>query len=400
MPFEVYATRRDSPNVVSQIIPAKGLSFSFPLSAHGECSFSATVEPGRSFWRSSLGGPRSGVLIVETLDSGIALARWGGRLKAEQQQPGTREFQFTFAEWGSGLSWFPAPVDRWDNERDTDIYTDILTRVQAVPGQNLAIQTTGVTPGNTVSDFEVKAWDDTTAEEALSEIASREGGPEWYVGVGGTLKFPVRQATAGDRLGSTQAVKVLEFVEDTADRDPVDPNPPGMTLLSTLFPAGTQPVANGLIGRRGGNVLAVGRSQDTERSATVVVAIGAGQEAAQIRETAVAQDLLNAGFPRITKTVTFENVSDRRTLQRHAQAELAACRGVLTDYSLVTQGSAPDWREVPRGSTVRVELDTDVYATRRPFVFEPRLLNMTVAVPDDGGAEQVKWDVGSVLQLV
>lgn len=391
--YEVYATRQDSPGIVSEVIPARGLWFSFPLCAHGEASFTATVPPGGASWRSGLGGVRSGCLIAEVLDNGAAVPVWGGRLKSEDQRPGSREFTFSFQEWGSALDWFPAPVDRWDNVRDTDFMVDVIQRVQAVDGQNLAIGTQGVVAGSTFSDFEVKAWDDITADEKLQEAARAEGGPEWYVTVGGSLKFPQRQFVAGDRLGLTQARTVLEAVEDTGTRRQ-PPTTPVVALLGSLFP-GQAPIV--LPGRRGGNVVAVGRSQDSEKAATVIVAIGAGQEEQQIRATAVAQDLLDAGFPRITRTVTFDNVTDPRTLQRHADAELAAVRGLLTDHSLVTLGRKPDWRQVSRGSTVKVSLDTDVYGARRPLEFESRLLNLTVAVPDSG-PEQVKWDVREVLQ--
>lgn len=396
--FEVYATRWDTPGIVSQLIPAKGLSFSFPLSAHGEASFSATVEPGRSFWRSSIGGIRSGILIAETNTSGTSVPLWAGRIKDETQQPGTRQFSFTCQEWGSALDWFPAIVDRWQGIRDTATYVDIINRAQAVPGQNLRISTQGAGVGKAVSDYEVKAWDTLTVAEQLAQIAGREGGPEWYVTVGGTLRTPIRQLIVGDLLGSQTPQKVLEYVEDTPDR-PQTSSRSRMALLSQLFPGGAPVWSSGRLGRRGGNVLAAGRGLDAEKAATVVVAIGAGQEAAQIRATAVAQDLLDAGFPRITKFVQFDSVTNRTTLQRHADAELAACRGMLADYSLVTRGSAPNWREVPRGSMLSVELDTDVYASARPLKITSRLLNMTVAVPDDGGQEQVRWDIGQVLEV-
>jgi hypothetical protein len=45
--YEVYATRFDSTGIVDELVPARNLSFSFPLSDHGEASFDATVEPGK-----------------------------------------------------------------------------------------------------------------------------------------------------------------------------------------------------------------------------------------------------------------------------------------------------------------------------------------------------------------
>ena len=46
--YDVYACRWDDAHVVEEIIPARGLEMSFPLSDHGECSFSATVELART----------------------------------------------------------------------------------------------------------------------------------------------------------------------------------------------------------------------------------------------------------------------------------------------------------------------------------------------------------------
>ena len=54
MVFEVYATRWDDGHIIEELIPARGLEFTLPLSDHGDAAFSATVEPGRSWWRAAL----------------------------------------------------------------------------------------------------------------------------------------------------------------------------------------------------------------------------------------------------------------------------------------------------------------------------------------------------------
>ena len=393
MTFEVYATRYDSAGIIAHLIPARSLVFSMPLSAHGEASFSATVEPGRSSWRSSLSGPRSGILIAETQANGTAVPLWAGRLKSEQEQ-GARSFGFTCAEWGSAFSWFPSPVGTWDT-LDTDTYIDIVNRVQAVPGQNLAIDTSGNTPGAGRTRLEVATSDAKTAEQALADVGQAYGGPEWYYTVGGRLDAPRRQLVLGDQLGLRVPTTVLEFVEDTAERR-TNPAPPQLTLLSSLFPGeGPQAVP----ARRGGNVIECRRTQDSDAACTVVVAVGGGAEGSQIRATAVAQTLIDQGWPRITRTVSFPEVYDLNVLQAKANAELQSSAGMLTGYSLVTQGSAPDWRVVPRGSMIRAELDTDVYAGRRPYQAVTRVQNITVAVPDDGGKEQVRWDIAEILEV-
>lgn len=395
--FEVYATRWDETGIVSQLIPAKGLSFSFPLSAHGECSFSATVEPGRSFWRASLGGTRSGILIAESQDNGPSIPLWAGRLKGEPQQ-GPRGFQFSAQEWGSAFDWFPAIVDEWDDELDTDLFADIVTRVQAVPGQDVQVTPQIVNPSTVRSDLTVPTWDTRTAGDVLAELGNAKDGPEWFVGVGGTLKDPQRfyalAKTHGDQLART----VLEYVENTPDPASQSSRSQVM-LLDQLFPGSEPTWSTGKLGRRGGNVLSFQRTNDPDKSATRIIATGEGQEAAQKRAIATATNLIDAGWPLITRFVSYPDVKVQRTLQRHADADLAAAAGLLTGYQIVTQGARPDWRTVSRGSLMKVEADTDVYAGQRPLKFTSRLLNMTVAVPDDGGVEQVRWDIADVLEV-
>ena len=53
-------------------------------------------------------------------------------------------------------------------------------------------------------------------------------------------------------------------------------------------------------------------------------------------------------------------------------------------WTISTFGSDPDWSQIARGDTVRVELDTDVYATERPLTFTTRVLGISVHVPDTG----------------
>mgnify|MGYP006958838381 FL=1 len=106
-----------------------------------------------------------------------------------------------------------------------------------------------------------------------------------------------------------------------------------------------------------------------------------------------------AGFPRLTRTSTYSDVVRLATLQRHADSDLAASCGVLTGYQAVTINGDPDWTEVPRGSTVRLILDTDVYGGARPVDITSRVQRMTVHVPDDGGAAQVTWDIPDVLEV-
>jgi len=94
--------------------------------------------------------------------------------------------------------------------------------------------------------------------------------------------------------------------------------------------------------------------------------------------------LLTAGYPRRTKISQYNDVVIPATLQKHANADLAAGAGMTTSYTFSTFGSDPDWTSIARGDTVRAELDTDVYATERPLIFETRVLEIAVKVPDSG----------------
>jgi hypothetical protein len=387
--YEVYATAWNDPHVVEELIPARGLQFSMPLSGHGECSFSATVEPGSSFWRPSIAPAVSGVLVAR---DGVPV--WQGWVTSERESDG-RTFEFSCVEWGGFFERVPAVAKVRSGWNDHAIFRDLITTASAIQGQDPKI-VLGSTSGASASDWTINAWDDKWVASEFTDLGNADGGPEWYFGSAGTLDNPQRVLVLGDRLGDTSANVVLEYVEDT--EDPANPYPaPHIALLGNLFPAGTSVPA---IGRRGGNVIAKARTRETSSSATATIAYGAGSEKAQIRATAQANRLLNAGWPRITKSATYSDVSVQATLNRHASADLAASAGIVTGYSLVTLDGEPDWTQVPRGSTVRVILDTDVYGSERPVGgdngFTSRLLGLTVNVDDDGPA-QIQWDTATVL---
>jgi len=385
--YEVYATRWNDGHIIEEMLPAKGLEFSMPLSDHGEASFSATVEPGRSFWRPSIAPVASGVLIAR---DGVPV--WSGMVWAESQS-GPRTFDFRCAEWGSFFERVPAAPYTYSAFNDHAIFRDIIARAQLVDGQNPGVVFDTSTVGAATSDLTINAWDDLTVERAFRQVADAEGGPEWYFQTAGTMENPVRRLVLGDRLGHTTAQTVLEYVEDTEAYVPPEA-PPSMTMLGNLFP-GQQPQA--LVGRGGGNVIAhPARSRDGSASATVAVAIGAGEEVAQLRRTATS-GLIAAGYPRLTRTSSYTDVTDPTTLQRHANADLKDVAGLLTSYTLTTFDGSPEWTNTPRGSTVRVILDTDAYGAERPVEFDARLLDVSVQVDDDGPA-QVNWLVSTTLE--
>lgn len=392
--YEVYATRLDDPHVVD-LIPARGLSFSLPVNDHGECTFEAAVEPGRSFWRSAIAAPVSGVLVTR---DGVPV--WDGWL-TDERMAGPRSFSFTAREWGhyfeEKVPAIPKTYTQWN---DHAIFRDLVSLAQLVPGQNVQVQVDPSTAGGGFSTRVINAWDDTTVGREFRSIGEAAGGPEWYFGSAGTLENPVRQLVLGDRLGHTSAETVLEYVEDTEAYD-LPGGPPMVSLLSSLFP-GPAPVVP--VRRSGGNLIAQGRSKSTAEAATVAVATGSGEEAARLLRTATASNLLAAGWPRMTTTNAYSDVTVAATLQAHANADLARRAGIATGYSLVSLDGDPtaDWTQTPRGSTVRVVLDTDIYGSSRPVGgpdgFDARCTNITVRVPDSGAA-QIEWSTVDVLEI-
>jgi len=381
--YEVYATRWDDAHIVEELIPARGLEFTLPLSDHGEASFSATVEPRRSFWRPALSCAMSGILVCR---DGVPV--WSGQMLGERQS-GPRMFDFTFAEWGSFFETCPAVPFALTGTNDHILQRRLISDAQAVSGQDVGI-ILGSTTGATVSDLTINAWGTTTAEEEFRRLGEHAGGPEWYVNTTGTLENPTRTLVQGDRLGSVDPVTVLEYVESTEDYVPPEA-PPTITLLGSLFP-GAQPYAV-IGGRRGGNVISHPARQQSP-GITATRAVGAGDQLAQLRKYATATALLTAGYPLKTKTATYTDVVIEATLQRHADGDLAAGSGMTTVYTLTTFEDDPDWTAVARGDTVRVELDTDVYASERPLVFTSRVLDMAVHVPDDGRV-QCNWTLAN-----
>jgi hypothetical protein len=382
--FEVYATRWDDAHIVEELIPARGLEFTLPLSDHGDCSFSATVEPRRSFWRPALSCAMSGILVCR---DGVPV--WSGQMLGERQS-GARQFDFSFAEWGSFFESCPAVPFALTNTNDHVLQRRLISDAQAVSGQDVGI-ILGTTLGATASDLTINAWDTTTVEEEFRRLGEHAGGPEWAVITTGTLENPTRTLVQGDRLGSVDPVAVLEYVEDVELWVPPE-GPPTVTLLGQLFP-GQQPyVVVG--GRRGGNLISHPARQQSP-GITATRAVGAGDQLAQLRKYATATALLASGYPLRTKTATYTDVSIEATLQRHADSDLAAASGMTTSFTLSTFGSDPEWTSIARGDTVRVELSTDVYATEDPLIFESRVLDIGVKVPDDAPVE-VNYHVADV----
>lgn len=391
--YEVYATRWDDPHVVEELIPAHNLDFSLPLNDHGEANFTAIVEPGGGFWRSSIALPMSGIII--TRDN---VPVWSGWV-TDEDLVAERTFSFKAREWGYFLeNEVPAVPRIWVYENTHKIFRDLISDALAVAGQNIQIVMDSTTVGAFQDDHTVNSWDDTTVGREFRTIADALGGPEWYFSTAGTIDNPVRQLVLADRLGHTVAETVLEFVEDTVDRR-LPGAPPTVALLGGLYP-GSPPIVP--TRRAGGNLIAQARSRSTANAATVVNAIGAGVEAARKETLSEATRLLAAGWPRITKVTSHTDIDTYATLQAFSDADLRKQGGIVTAYRLVSLDGDPDWTETPRGSTVRAILDTDAYGADRPVGgangFNARLMNTIVHVANDDNT-QVEWQVADVQEI-
>lgn len=390
--YEVYATRWDDPHIVEQV-PAMDLTFSLPLSDHGEASFTAKVAAGGAFWRSALSLPMAGVLITRD-----TVPVWSGWVIGERQA-GPRSFQFECREWGHFFEdKVPPTAPRtWTGENDHKIFRDLVTEAQAVSGQNAQVQV-GATLGAHYSDRTINAWDDTTVGREFRAVADAEGGPEWYFGTAGDLANPVRQLVLLDRLGHITPQTTLEYVEDTMAYEEPSP-PPLVVLLGDLY-LGEPTLVEAR--RAGGNLIAQSRTQEVASAATVARGFGSGDAAATLIRSASSTTLLGAGWPRMTKTTSYSDITDAATLQRHVTADLAAAAGIASGYSLVAWDGEPDWTQTPRGSSVQVVLDTDVYGFERPVGgpagFEARLVDLVVRVPNEARS-QVEWRIASVLEV-
>ena len=391
--YEVYATRYDDPHIVEELIPARDLEFSLPLNDHGEASFTATVEPGRSFWRASVALPMSGILIARD-----DVPVWSGWV-TDEDPAGPRSFSFRAREWGYFFEEkVPAAPHAWVFENDHKIFRDLISAAQSVAGQNIQVTMDATTTGAFTSDRTINSWDDTTVGREFRSLADAMGGPEWYFATAGTMDNPVRQLVLGDRLGQTTAQTTLEFVEDTVDYDAPDA-PPRISLLGDLYPGAMPAVPTR---RAGGNLIAQGRSRSVSNAATVVNAVGAGTEVARKETLSEATRLLGAGWPRMTTVTAHTDVDTYGTLQAFSDADLRKMGGIATGYQLVSLDGDPDWTMTPRGSVVQVILDTDIYGADRPVGgpdgFNARLLNTIVRV-GNAGTTQVEWKVADVQEV-
>lgn len=388
---------------IREELPLRGVSFGLPLSGHGELRGSYTVPRGQGSLRAAAAPVVSGLLACRD-DRPV----WEGMLWADRQV-GPRTFEVSASEWGSALE--RAVVTKafldavnggkalsYTNTDDHAIFRDLITKAQQYAGQNYSIQV-GSGTGPSRSDLTVPWWDLSTIEDVFQELGNRKGGPEWAFTVTGSIDNPIRRLLLGTPLGRSTVEDsglLLEYVEDTGP-DPDKPDePPRVTTSDTLFPGTSSGVAIASLHGSGGNIIAVpGVDRDGGGSATEYTVVGAGEEAEMLTATATATDLLNLNWPRLTRKASYKDVSRQGTLQAHADADLAASRGLTIVIRATTFGHDPDWTQVQRGDAVRVELDTDVHGMR-PYVLESRVLGLDVAPSDEGGHEQVTYTVAGV----
>lgn len=389
--------------LIREELPLRGVSFGLPLSAHGDLRGTYTVPPGQGSLRAAAAPIMSGLLVCKD-DQPL----WEGMIWADRQV-GARSFEVSASEWGSVFDRavvskaFLAAVNggkslSYSRRDDHAIFRDLIAKAQAFAGQNYNIRV-GSGDGPSASDLSVNWWDAKRVSDLLSELGNREGGPEWAFTVTGTLENPVRQLLLGTPLGRQsveESTLLLEYVEDTGPAPAPPQGPPRVTTLDSLFPGPAEGVRVASLHGSGGNIIAVpGVDRDGANSATEYIALGEGEGDAMPTATATATDLLNLGWPRMTRTSSYQDVTQPTTLQRHATADLAASRGLTVTVRCTTFGDDPDWTQVQRGDAARVELDTDVHG-ERPYVIDSRVQAIDVAPSDEGGYEQVTYTLAGV----
>ncbi len=387
--YRVLTCRWNDPTIAGEV-PARGLSFNLPLSDSGQVSCTASVGVDRR-WRDTLAVPLSGLLV--TRDDQPVHSSW---LTGDTQQPGSREFSLAGDEWLAFYGKVPAVPWTYTDTNDHVIFRDVLSRAAAVSGQSVRIVMDSTTTGAATSDLTLNAWDHPYVLDTLTDTANADGGPEWAVVADGSWQQHTRRLLLADTLGLPKGpdAPVIEYVEPLTGA--AASAVPQVGLLGQLFPTGT--VVQGISDRRGGNAIAVGRTIDAGKSATVSLAVGAGDEKAQLTAGFPASALLANGWPRLTQINSYTDVSVQATLNRHATADLAASAGRVTTYQVVTLDGAPDWTGIPRGSWVRLVLDTDLYGKGGVDTW-CRVQDIAVNVDDDGGPAQVTWTLSSVLEV-
>lgn len=231
---------------------------------------------GGILWTSTLKSSDKGVLTLDvqaaTFDS------YAGRRRIREAVPSSP----------AGL-----PMDQLELARE------LWRHLQASPGGDIGVTYGGETSG-TLRNVSWRDGDETVYSEALDQLAAMDGGFEYHIAV---YRDPATgQRTRRLRLGSPRIT--TSSADLVLDR-------PG-TVLSYSFP------------------------RDATRGGTTARARGASVNTNQAQESrplcsseAVAQDLIDARYPRVDLSFDHNSVTDLAVLDSLATAELEQARGAV-----------------------------------------------------------------------
>jgi hypothetical protein len=219
------------------------------------------------------------------------------------------------------------------------------------PGGNILVsygtEKSGVTRAQSYLD-----GDETTYDDALSQLAALDNGFEYHIAV-------YRDPTDGTRVrrlrlgGPRIATGSTDLVLDM----------PG-SVLAYSFPRDAT--------RGGTTAVAQGGSANTDSSE---------ESRPMVSAEAVADDLIGAGWPRIDLTTTYSDITDQATLDRLAATQLAAAEGavVIPEVTIRLDDLVP-----PQllGRTARLRINDVWYATGFDSRF--RIIGVKVTPPQRG----------------
>jgi hypothetical protein len=245
--------------------------------------------------------------------------RWGGPIVSRPYQSGVGSVDIKAAEISAFFARRSVPVDRTHTGVDQlAIQRTLYSDAMATPGSDVGVQL-GSDASGVLRDRTYTAASRKNVETASAELSNVVGGFDYAwepVKVGGTYRIALRQGVA---LASSQVVG-FEYPGD---------------VLAYTFP------------------------DEGAALATMSWAIGEKDAGTGLtpQASATATALLDSGYPLLERVESYSDVSDTTTLQAHADADLTAQAGNVTQIDLHMSLEALVTSGLVLGNTVRFRAD-------------------------------------------
>jgi hypothetical protein len=215
-----------------------------------------------------------------------------------------------------------------------DVFRSLLAYAQSKASSNIGVQVDALTSGHGITQLWGPgagdgARPDKPVSEAMKEIANVDPGFEW--------------------------------VDDVADNGTHNPTKRIRLGYPTL--SGT---AAGLLFEYPGNVTNYTWTSAGKGSPNVVYALGSGDGASTLVESATDQTLLDLGYPRLEYSTggDHKEITRRATLAAAARADLAALGGSRIAPTFRLAGNGVNPADLAAGSRVRVRLTSGFHRAR------------------------------------